>query len=167
MLARPEPPPRGAFFMLRHNYGWRPALPFASNVCYDAFAQSSFTPVAWLRHHDQLAPVAHGSRGFFYVCSPGALICAKLRALCAGGCLRTNHLFAQSFMSKLAPPRRAGPFSWRLFARHTQNERPLYLAVKTGRPRFPRIVLSVGLSGASPFVGSGLTGAGQRVHTKR
>ena len=28
--------------------------------------------------------------------SPGALTCAKLQALCAGGCLRTNHLFAPS-----------------------------------------------------------------------
>jgi hypothetical protein len=35
--------------------------------------------------------------------SPGAPICAKLRALCAGGCLRTNHLFAQSGNGKTWP----------------------------------------------------------------
>ena len=29
----------------------------------------------------------------------GALTCAKLGALCGGGCLRTNHLFAQSATS--------------------------------------------------------------------
>ena len=41
---------RGAFFM--RYYGTirrRPALPFASDVCYDALAQPSFAPVAWLR----------------------------------------------------------------------------------------------------------------------
>jgi hypothetical protein len=27
----------------------RPALPFASDACYDALAQPSFAPVAWLR----------------------------------------------------------------------------------------------------------------------
>jgi hypothetical protein len=42
--------------------------------------------------------------------SPGALTCAKLRALCAGGCLRTNHLFAQSAIAKLGPAADSGAF---------------------------------------------------------
>ena len=44
------------------------------------------------------------------------LTSAKLGALCAGGCLRTNHLFAQSAMAKLGPAADTGAFFWWLFA---------------------------------------------------
>jgi hypothetical protein len=42
---------RAGPFFVRH-YGTirrRPALRFASDVCYDTLAQPSFAPVAWLR----------------------------------------------------------------------------------------------------------------------
>jgi hypothetical protein len=52
------------------------------------------------------APVAHGSRGFLRMLARRSDL-FYARALCAGGCLReSTHLFAQSFMSKMVPPRR-------------------------------------------------------------
>jgi len=65
--------------------------------------------------------------------SPGALTCAKLGGFVQG---KARSYCTERLNGRLAPPRSAGPFSWRLFARADESATETNLPA---RPLFARV----------------------------